>query len=160
MNRWRTGRVVNWLVLWSGVLASPGLAARAQDREIRKETVAKADSNPEASDGRRGRGAYLVHDVAMCVQCHSPRDAKGELVASRLLTGSPIPVKYVGAGQRWAASAPRLAGLPGWTQAQIVTLLVTGRREDGTSPRPPMPPFRIRSEDAEAIADYLRRFEP
>ena len=34
-----------------------------------------ADSSPAAVE----RGRYLTHDVAMCVQCHSPRDDKGEI---------------------------------------------------------------------------------
>src|SRR5437870_13264909 len=39
------------------------------------------------------RGQYLVEHVAMCVQCHTPRKAQGELDRTRLLQGAPIPVQ-------------------------------------------------------------------
>lgn len=102
------------------------------------------------------RGEYLVHQVAMCVQCHSPRNENGHLIPQRLLSGAPIPVASPFPNQQWAASAPKIAGLPGWVEADFVTLLMTGSRPTGETPRRPMPPFRMSREDAEAIAAYLR----
>jgi mono/diheme cytochrome c family protein len=106
------------------------------------------------------RGAYLVHRVAMCVVCHSPRDSSGRVDNDRLLTGGRIPVESPYAGQDWAFRAPRLAGLPGWEKEELVTLLRTGQSPQGFVPRPPMPPFRMTGEDAQAVADYLAEFRP
>ncbi|MGH7201198.1 MAG: c-type cytochrome [Planctomycetaceae bacterium] len=105
------------------------------------------------------RGRYLVHHVAMCVQCHSPRDAQGGLRERQLLQGAPMPVESPFAGQEWAAYAPRLAGLPGWESGRIVTLLRTGRRPNGESPRPPMPRFQMTEQDARAVVAYLKSLE-
>jgi hypothetical protein len=37
----------------------------------------------------------------------------------------------------------------------MVTFLETGKRPDGSMPRPPMPPYRFSHEDAPAITAYL-----
>ena len=60
----------------------------------------------------------------------------------------------------WADYAPSLAGLPGWTDAYVTKLLETGLKPDGTPPRPPMPPYRMTREDAEAVVAYLRSLKP
>jgi mono/diheme cytochrome c family protein len=107
-------------------------------------------------DAQIERGKYLAEKVAMCVQCHTPRDAKGELERQSLFKGAPIPVASPFPNQQWALSAPRIAGLPGWAEEDFLALLVTGSRPTGETPRPPMPPFRMTLEDAEAIAAYLK----
>lgn len=102
------------------------------------------------------RGAYIVENVAMCVQCHTPRNRRGELDRSHLLEGAPMPVDSPFPNRRFAFHAPTLAGLPGWTVEDAITLLQTGKRPGGASPRPPMPPFRMSREDAEAVVAYLK----
>ncbi len=104
------------------------------------------------------QGEYLVLHVAMCVQCHTPRDQEGRLDETRLLRGAPMPVQSPFPAFPWAFQAPALAGLPGWTTEEAITLLRTGKRLDGSSPRPPMPPFRFTPEDAAAIVAYLQSF--
>jgi mono/diheme cytochrome c family protein len=106
------------------------------------------------------RGRYLVHQVAMCVQCHSPRDERGQLVKLGLLEGGTIPMEPPFRDRPWAFEAPKLAGLPGWEPQEVVHLLVTGTRRNGRSPRPPMPPFRMTEEDARAIVAYLESLYP
>lgn len=111
-----------------------------------------------AGTGQEGdveRGRYLVHHVAMCVQCHTPRDARGNLVDLRLLQGAPVPVRSPYAGS-WAFRAPWLAGLPGLSRNDLVHLLRTGIvPRTGRPPEPPMPPFRMTERDARAVAAYL-----
>lgn len=102
------------------------------------------------------RGRYLVHHVAMCVQCHTPRDANGELDRTRLLKGASVPVSSPFPTQRWAFVAPAIAGLPGFSDEDEITLLTTGHRPGSAVPKPPMPPFRLTREDAEAVVAYLR----
>jgi hypothetical protein len=114
--------------------------------------------SPPAAETEVGasRGGYLVNRVAMCVQCHSPRDAGGNLDATRLFKGAPIPTRSPFPGQVWAFAAPAIAGLPGWSDADATRLLTTGRRLNGYAPKPPMPPFRLSQADAEAVIVHLR----
>jgi mono/diheme cytochrome c family protein len=102
------------------------------------------------------RGEYLVNSVAMCVQCHSPRDQRGRIIDNERLTGAPMPVRGPGWGPEWAYRAPALAGLPGFTDEQIVMLLTEGHAGDRPAPMRPMPPFRMNRPDAEAVTAYLR----
>lgn len=102
------------------------------------------------------RGRYLVRHVAMCVQCHTPRDEGGALEETRLLQGAPVPLRAP-YGDPWAFRAPWLAGLPGHTEDELVHLLSTGIvRRTGRPPAPPMPPFRMTEADARAVAAYLK----
>lgn len=104
------------------------------------------------------RGEYLANRVAMCVQCHSPRDASGAIRMSEKFRGGAIPFRSPWPDSEWAYQAPSLAGLPGFTDEQIVALLSQGRATGRTTPRSPMPAFRMSQEDAAAIAAYLRSF--
>ena len=101
-------------------------------------------------------GRYIVHQVAMCVQCHTPRDERGDLVMGRLLRGARMPVGSPFPRKEWCFETPQIAGLPGWSDAEAVKLLMTGQDYRGYTPRPPMPPFRMTRQDAEAVVAYLR----
>ena len=113
------------------------------------------ESVEAAQDFELRRGEYLVHQVAKCVSCHSPRDSQGELDPGRLLQGAPIPVSSPFPNQQWAFQAPTIAGLPGWSVPDAVHLLTEGSRPGGHKPRPPMPEYRMKVEDAEAVVSYL-----
>jgi mono/diheme cytochrome c family protein len=114
-----------------------------------------------AADHRIARGRYLAHDVAMCVQCHTPRTNRGELDETRLFEGAPVLVEPPHFPNfPWAVIAPAIAGLPGFTDEDEIALLTTGRRPSGRPPQPPMPPFRFSRQDAEAIVAYLRSLRP
>jgi hypothetical protein len=120
--------------------------------------AALSTQTPRA-DSKVERGRYLVHHVAMCAECHTPRDAEGRLIPEKLLEGEAIPVASPFPESRWAFRAPRLAGLPGYTKADGVRLLTKGVAPSGRSPLPPMPPFRMSKDDAEAVVEYLRSLE-
>ncbi|HUL74469.1 MAG TPA: c-type cytochrome [Vicinamibacterales bacterium] len=101
-------------------------------------------------------GEYLANRVAMCVQCHSPRDAHGNVLLTQKFRGAPIPVTSPWPEREFAFRAPSIAGLPGFTDEQIIALLTEGKAIDRDPPRPPMPPFRMTRQDAQAIVAYLR----
>jgi mono/diheme cytochrome c family protein len=103
------------------------------------------------------RGMYIVHHVAMCVYCHTPKDADGELDQQQLLAGAPIPVESPYPRVKWAFQAPKIASLPGgWSENDLVRFLQTGVTPTGRTAQPPMPPFRMNDEDARAVAAYLK----
>ena len=110
----------------------------------------------QTAGGNAARGSYLVEDVAMCVQCHSPRDEHGNLLRDRLFMGAPVPVERPRFLQDWAISAPRLAGLPGYAEEDALRLWMRGIARTGNPPRPPMPPFRLTEQDARDIYAFLK----
>jgi hypothetical protein len=97
------------------------------------------------------RGRYIVEDVAVCSQCHTPRNSAGNLERGQWLEGAPLwllPAQPMG---DWPLQAPRIAGSPGGSDADMIRLLTTGVWRDGQRLRPPMPQFRMSREDAESV---------
>jgi mono/diheme cytochrome c family protein len=106
------------------------------------------------------RGEYLVENVGMCADCHTPRNEQGDLDRSRWLQGRKLDFKPPRPTSDWAEEAPALAGLPRLGDAAIIKLLETGLKPDGSLMRPPMPQIRLTHEDAVAVADYLKSLPP
>jgi len=147
-------RLLTWRRIAVGVgIVSANLAFVQPARPAAAAPQTTTQSGPAAVVAR---GEYLANRVAMCVQCHSPRDASGAIRMSEKFRGGAIPFKSPWPDSEWAYHAPSLAGLPGFTDEQIVTLLSQGRATGRTTPRSPMPAFRMSPEDAAAIAAYLR----
>jgi mono/diheme cytochrome c family protein len=113
----------------------------------------------QASSGSGGnleRGRYLVERVVMCGECHSTRDQNGAIVSGTKFRGGPMPVRPSWPVD-WPNAFPRIAGLPGYTDAQAVRLLTQGAiKRDGTQLRMPMPRFRMNPQDAADVIAYLR----
>jgi len=103
------------------------------------------------------RGEYMVHNVVLCIDCHSPRGERGEFIEGRHLTGSVLGFAPSVPMPAWAPAAPPIAGMPaGWSEDALVQFLRTGERPYNLpSVRPPMPPYRLNQADAEAVAAYL-----
>lgn len=104
------------------------------------------------------RGEYIVHQVGMCVDCHSPRGEGGDFIKDKHLTGSPIPFAPSVPMPAWATAAPPIAGMPAsWSEEATVHFLMTGVRPNNLPPtRPPMPPYRLSKADADAVVAYLQ----
>jgi mono/diheme cytochrome c family protein len=110
----------------------------------------------QMSGGDINRGRYIVENVAMCVECHSPRDAQGNIIESRKFQGAPVPVRPPWPNE-WALIAPRNAGLPGYDDQQAMRLLTQGAiGRDGQQLRPPMPRFRMTPQDAADVIAFMR----
>lgn len=105
------------------------------------------------------RGRYIVEDVAMCGQCHTPRNANGDLILSQRLRGAAVPVQAPFPAKQWAEFAPRIAGLPQYSDEQALTLFTRGISRTGGQLRGPMPPFRMSAGDAKDVISYLRSLE-
>jgi mono/diheme cytochrome c family protein len=128
-------------------------SVRAQSDENTKNVAAPDTKLKQSSIDR---GMYIVHHVAMCVYCHTPKNADGRLDEQQLLHGAPIPVESPFPRVKWAFQAPKIAGLPGgWTDEDTARFLQTGVTPTGRIPQPPMPPFRMNEEDARAVSAYL-----
>ncbi len=100
------------------------------------------------------RGEYLVNNIGGCNDCHTPMTPTGPdmtqaLQGATLIFAPTVPMP-------WGAVAPSIAGIPaGYTEEQFAAFLQTGVKPDGSSPRPPMPAFRLNEDDAQAMAAYI-----
>jgi mono/diheme cytochrome c family protein len=125
-------------------------------------TIAAADSSHASgvAAAKIARGKYLVDQVGMCGDCHTPRDERGKPVAAKYLQGAPIGFKPIAPVPVWADKAPAIAGLPGWDDAAAIKFMMTGIAYNDLPPRPPMPPYRFNKQDAEAVVAYLKSLAP
>jgi mono/diheme cytochrome c family protein len=117
---------------------------------IRGWAQAGSKTNPTIN-----RGKYLVTQVGLCQDCHTPRNQAGNYVEDKWLEGAPI-MFTPSVNMPWAGTAPPIAGLEGWSEPQIIKFLTTGVDRDGKQARPPMPTYRFNHADAKAVAAYLR----
>ena len=106
------------------------------------------------------RGKYLVEQVGLCGDCHTPRDDKGEFVKEQWLKGASLDFKPIAPVPVWVDKAPAIAGLPGWEKDAAIRFLMTGVGNNELPSRPPMPQYRFNVQDAQAIVAYLRSLAP
>lgn len=133
--------------------AAPSAAARSSAPAERASSSADEVTMPK---GSVEHGEYLVERVIMCGECHSARDAAGNLIQTRKFLGGPMPVRAPWP-MDWPNAIPRIAGLPGYTDAQAMRLLTQGAiKRDGTQLRAPMPRFHMSAQDAADVIAYLR----
>lgn len=102
------------------------------------------------------RGRYLVEEVAKCAECHTPRNAQGELDRQAWLQGAPIWIVPVRPIPNWADRAPALAGFPSFTEEEGERVLEKGIGPEGETLRPPMHIYHMSHADAKAIIAYLK----
>lgn len=106
------------------------------------------------------RGKYLTEEIAKCQDCHTPRGEKGELDRTKWLKGATLDFAPVNPVPGWHKTAPDLT--PGgrlwerWGEAGLAKFLVTGLGPRGNAADPPMPTYKLKQEDAEAIVAYLK----
>ena len=121
-----------------------------------RSTEAHKPASAEAPQSAVERGRYIVEDVAMCEECHTPRDANGNLDESRRLQGAQIWIQPVRPTTSWANRAPALAGFVGFTDAQGEDILERGIGPSGLPIQPPMHIYHMSHGDADAVIAYLR----
>lgn len=136
----------------------PCIAALLLVPVVASRSTAAQDAKraPAASADQISRGKYIVEDVAMCGNCHTPRLGNGQLDRSRWLAGAPVPYLPAQPRSDWPIVAPRLAGSPPATSTGMITLLTTAVWTDGRELRDPMPHFHMTRADAEAVVAYLK----
>ncbi len=117
---------------------------------------AQGDQTKKANQNLVERGKYIVEGVAMCELCHTQRDEHGDPDRANWLMGGPAQLRPAYSDPNWAQREPRIAGTPPGTDAEFIKLLTTGISRTGRPPNPPMPPFRMSREDAQAVLAYLK----
>jgi|ERR1700683_2360817 len=137
------------------LLSTHGVEVLAQDNKSQNNNSQHANKAANATS-EVARGKYLVEGVAMCGQCHTPRDSNGNPDPKRALQGAPVPFVSPTRDPNWPISAPRIGGNPPADDADMVKLLTTGIWTTGDHLRPPMPQFRMDRSDAEAVVAYLK----
>src|SRR5262249_53231355 len=142
------------------VVAFAGSAQMASQSQSRPSSPpqTQAPAAPQGNAALVAQGEYLANRVAMCVQCHSPRDERGNVLMSERFRGAALPAPCRSPNNPSASRAPTIAGLPVFTAAKIITLRTGGHAGARNPPQPPMPPFRMSRADAQAIVAYLRTF--
>jgi len=139
------------------VLLAIGIATSMKDRAAERPPVptpASKSSTPEQGEIERGR--YLVEEVAKCAECHTPRDAHGQLRTDSWLRGAPTWIRPIAGIPDWAETAPALAGFPSFTEEQGERILEKGIGPEGETIRPPMHIYHMNHADAKAIISYLK----
>ena len=104
------------------------------------------------------RGAYLVHALGHCEECHSPRNFLGGIKKGRTLAGGKLP----------DGEAPNLTptGLKKWSDRDLKQFLRTGATPQGDTTSDVMyevvrnTTSRLTSEDLDALVAYLRSLPP
>lgn len=113
-----------------------------------------------ADDASVARGKYLVDDVARCGMCHTLADASGQPDATKYLKGGPLSMQPLQTVERWHKTAPDITSTSRlwqrWGDAGFVKFLETAAGPTGNKADPPMPPYKLSHEDAQAIVDYLK----
>jgi mono/diheme cytochrome c family protein len=141
------------LILIAGILTAASFLSR---QSAASPAQAQGGGAPGAAQTETERGKYLVDDVGMCSECHTPRKANGELDSSRYLQGAAIWITPVHPNPNWAMRAPALAGFEGFTTDQGEKILENGVGPNGLVIRPPMHIYHMNRADALAIIAYLR----
>jgi mono/diheme cytochrome c family protein len=155
--------LIGLAVVVAGVVALGASADRSQlsKRAPSQEATTSVNSGGVVSNTQLvARGKYIVEDLAVCTQCHTPHTTNGDLDRSKWLEGAPLWLQPAAPDSNWPLRAPRLAGSPPGSDADLITLLTTGTWRDGQRLRPPMPQFRMSNEDAQAVVAYLRSLSP
>jgi mono/diheme cytochrome c family protein len=106
------------------------------------------------------RGAYLVNGPGHCVECHSPRNGLGGIIASWRFAGGPDPE---GSG----GQIPNItqAGIGDYSEQDIARVLETGDMPNGDSVGSAMRAVvrntsELAAEDRAAIALYVKSLPP
>jgi mono/diheme cytochrome c family protein len=121
------------------------------------------DGKPFVADAARSaswnRGAYLVHSLGHCAECHSPRNFLGGIVEAQRFAGGPNPE---GEGFVPNITQKRLGE---WSAKDFSYFLETGELPDGDTAGGLMARVikntsQLSAEDRAAMAEYLKSLPP
>lgn len=107
-------------------------------------------------------GEYLAGPIAHCMECHTPFNEKGPMLSTDLGRGG---FEFHGPWGTSVASnlTSHADGLAGWSDAELIAMITTGKRPGGAPMLPPMPYgflAKTTDDDLKAIVAYLRSLPP
>lgn len=138
------------------LLVFAGAGSFPLNAQQKRASQTRASGSQQSNQGLIERGRYIVESVAMCERCHTQRDGNGNPDRVHWLMGGPVQTRPTYNDSKWALIEPRFAGSPPGTEDEFIKLLTTGISRTGLPPNPPMPPFRMTREDANAVLAYLK----
>ena len=108
------------------------------------------------------RGSYLVNTIMTCGNCHSPKGPPAAIAGKDFsggLTWDEPPFKVTAPN----ITPDKETGIGDWTDAQIKTMLLTGKNPSGVQEAEVMPtkfyPI-LTPGDLDSIVAYLRKLKP
>lgn len=105
-------------------------------------------------------GKYLAEEVAKCQDCHTPKSATGELDKTKWLKGATLDFQPVTPIERWHKTSPDITPSgrlwQRWGEKAVLEYLQTGLTPKGKPADPPMPAYKLKKADAEAMLEYLK----
>jgi mono/diheme cytochrome c family protein len=126
------------------------------------EPAEKKAAEPPAPDPKLiERGAYVA-GLAGCLQCHTALGPQGPALDKLGAGGFEFPEVF-GTWRSPNITPDKKTGIGDWTDAQIIALLRTGKRPDGTQVYPIMPYMyyaAMSDDDANALVAFLRTLPP
>ncbi len=109
------------------------------------------------------RGDYLVNTIMTCGNCHTPKGPPAAIAGKDFSGGSQVwdepPFKVMGAN----ITPDKETGIGAWSDAELITLMRTGKRPNGVQIAEIMPTAFyavITDNDMRAIVAYLRTLKP
>lgn len=105
------------------------------------------------------RGKYLVEEIGKCGMCHTSL-VDGKPDAAKALKGGVLNIQPIQPVQGWHKTAPDLTSsgrlFQRWGEKGLTNFLMTGKGPTGNTADPPMPAYKMKQEDAEAVVAYLK----
>lgn len=105
-------------------------------------------------------GKYLLEEVSKCQECHTPKTETGELDKSKWLKGATLDFQPVTPVERWHKTSPDITPSgrlwQRWGEKALLEYLQTGLTPKGKPADPPMPAYKLKKADAEAMMEYLK----
>ncbi|HYL38161.1 MAG TPA: c-type cytochrome [Bryobacteraceae bacterium] len=105
-------------------------------------------------------GKYLVEEVAKCQDCHTPRGDSGKFDAGKWLKGATLDFEPTHETKGWHQTSPDITSssrlFARWGEQGLIKFLETGTGPGGHPADPPMPAYKLKTADAEAIVAYLK----
>ncbi|MDE8346401.1 MAG: hypothetical protein POH28_09550, partial [Acidocella sp.] len=101
----------SWYLAGAAILAAgvtAGVAMRSHTNLGIESSVAAAPAAGTPIDTEIARGSYLVNQVAMCGDCHTPMNQFGRPIKSKWLQGAKIAFKPNFPVRHWPHGAPNI----------------------------------------------------
>ncbi|MCZ2146778.1 MAG: cytochrome c [Bryobacterales bacterium] len=112
------------------------------------------------AEDKAAYGKYLAEEAAKCQDCHTPRLENGQLDKNKWLKGAVLDFQPINPVPGWHKTSPDITSssrlFERWGAAGLTKFLTTGLNPRGHAADPPMPAYKLKPADAEAIVEYLK----